>query len=409
MMALLFLFQSSSAQSPFNGISVQEVPIPAAIATTIDASLIGPSGPRCWRIFVCMDDANWELQAIFGDATDNWSTTTTTTFYQAALNSGEIANNVNSAFFALEPASEFDSWFTIGAGAGGVDEYDSNTTTLTGSPNPFPIFEGGSSFLVSDIVGSSIFGLWLPPNSEGQPDADNKLLIAQLTTDGIFSMNVNFQFRRLNPDGSVFIPVTTLQVTGVSINGTPGAEPDICPIVFLSVELLSFEATAADDHVNLNWSTASETNNSFFTIEKSIDQVHYEEVTRMDGAGTTQLASHYSTIDPKPFEGVSYYRLKQTDTNGEFEYSNPKAVEFYSDANLAMYPNPAHDLITIDGKEGILESVRITDTNGKVVSTSYPGDVRQINLEELNLRPGVYFVEFKLVSGVIQHQRLVIR
>jgi hypothetical protein len=398
-----------SSQTPFNGVSVQEVPIDATNAATIDALLTGPAGPRCWRIYVCMDDPNWELQAIYGDNTSNWIATTTTTFFQAPFNTGAIATNVNPAFFPLEPASFYDSWFTIGMGPTGLNEYNSSTTTITGIPNPFPTFESGNGFIVNDLVGSSIFGVWLPPNSEGKADADNKLLVAQLTTDGLFSLTINLQFRRLNPNGTVYIPVTTLQVPGIFVNGTPGAEPDVCPIVFLSVELLSFEAEAADDHVNLNWSTATETNNAFFTIEKSRDQVHYEEVLQMAGAGTTQLSNHYTSIDPKPFEGISYYRLKQTDTNGDFEYSNPKAVEFHSISNLSIYPNPAHDLVTIDGKEGAVDLIRITGTNGQVVSESYSGDTRQIDLKRLNLSPGVYFVEFRLVNGMIEHQRLVVR
>jgi hypothetical protein len=409
MIALLFLCQSGKAQSPFNGISVQEVTIPAPLVSVIDNALIGPSAPRCWRVYVCMDDPNWELQAIFGDSFFNWATTTTTTFFQSLPNSGAIANAVNSAFFPFLPESEYDSWFTIGEGASGSDPYSSNTTTLSGVPNPFPVFESGSSFLVNDIVGTSVFGLWLPPNSQGQADVNNQLLIAQITTDGLFSMIMNFQFRRLNPDGTIFVPVETLQVTGIFVDGTPGAEPDICPLVFLSVELLSFEATAGDDHVNLNWATASETSNAYFTIEKSIDQIHYEEVSRMEGGGTTQLSNHYSSIDPNPYEGVSYYRLKQTDTNGEFDYSNTKAVEFHSNADLAIYPNPAHDLVTIDSKEGIIESIRITNTSGKVVSNSYAGSTRQIDLKTLDLSPGVYFVEFTLLGGKIDHQRLVIR
>ncbi len=230
LVCVMVLYSSllSYAQYPFVGISVQEIEIDDMSASTIDSQLEGPSAPRCWRVYACLDDANWEVQAIFGDNVNNWVTSTTTTFYQAEFNSGAIAANVNPAFFPLEPASQYDSWFTIGSGPGGLDEYNSSTTTISGSPNPFPIFEGGSGFTVNDIVGSSVFGVWLLPNSEGIPGPDGRVLLAQITTDGIFSLLLNLQLRKLNPDGSVFIPVTTVQILGIEVDGTPGSMPTAC-------------------------------------------------------------------------------------------------------------------------------------------------------------------------------------
>ncbi|MCB0762642.1 MAG: T9SS type A sorting domain-containing protein [Flavobacteriales bacterium] len=393
---------SANGQTPFNGMSIQEVAIDPAVIGTIDAALPGASLPRCWRVYICMDDPDYELQAIFGDNNYNWICTTTTNFYQSLPNSNELATGVNPAFFGFIPASVYDSWFTIGL------TYTSNTATVTGSPDPFPTFEAGNSFIVNDNIGTSVIGLWLPPLSEGRADADNKLLIAQITTDGIFSMNLNFQFRRLNSDGTIYFPITTPLVTNVFVDGTPGAEVDVCPIVFLSTELLSFKGEQKEDQVNLYWSTASETNNDFFTIERSQDGVNYEEILQMDGAGTTSLTNHYTAIDSKPLPGVSYYRLKQTDFNGEFEYTDPISVDF-TDFDLTVYPNPAHDQISISGDTKDVRYFRFRDASGQLIREWEKSDGQTFLLGDMNLSSGVYFVEMEYLNGFVQYERLVVR
>jgi hypothetical protein len=409
----LLITSISIGQSPFNGISVQEVIIDQNvidIAVDMEANMPTTDGlagnVRCWRVYACMDDPYWELQVIYGDNTAPWSLITSTSFYQA-VNGGFLANGVNPGFFPFEAASEYDSWFTIG------QTYSSSTQFLPGSINPEITFElaGGlqTGFLVNDVVGSSVFGAWGPGASESTPDADNKVLIAQLTTDGIWSANINFQFRRLNPDLTIYVPATTVQVTGIAIDGTPGVEPDLCPIVFLPVELLSFHANAEESQVNLDWATATEINNDYFTVERSLDLENWEEVVKMPGAGTTQLSNSYFSIDPDPYTGVSYYRLKQTDYDGEFSHSNHVAVEF-KENNYSVYPNPAADQVSVTGTTDNIAFFRITDSTGKLITEiDWQNSNREINLRPFDLSAGVYFVEIESLNGETQFEKLVVR
>ncbi len=112
---------------------------------------------------------------------------------------------------------------------------------------------------------------------------------------------------------------TLTGMTGFStftINGSSA------PNTALPVELLFFSATVNNQkQVILNWATASELNNDFFTVERSIDGLNWEVVEFVNGNGTTPLRNDYSTTDIRPFTGLSYYRLKQTDFDGAFEYS----------------------------------------------------------------------------------------
>ncbi len=95
----------------------------------------------------------------------------------------------------------------------------------------------------------------------------------------------------------------------------------------LPIELLYFKATPASGQVVLEWATATEINNEYFTIERSIDGVNWDVISFETGAGNSNYTLNYSFTDEFPAEGVSYYRLKQTDFDGKFEYFDPAAVE----------------------------------------------------------------------------------
>jgi hypothetical protein len=89
----------------------------------------------------------------------------------------------------------------------------------------------------------------------------------------------------------------------------------------LPIELYSFTSTCQGNSVSLNWITASETNNSYFTVQRSADGNNFEDVTNITGKGNSNTMVNYSYIDTHPYSGLSYYRLKQTDFNNDFTYS----------------------------------------------------------------------------------------
>lgn len=94
----------------------------------------------------------------------------------------------------------------------------------------------------------------------------------------------------------------------------------------LPIVLISFEASAADDKVELKWTTGSEEGNSFFTIERSVNGYNFEPVLLVSGAGNSKTLINYTATDINPEEGLMYYRLKQTDFNGTFSYSELVSV-----------------------------------------------------------------------------------
>ncbi|HKK39552.1 MAG TPA: T9SS type A sorting domain-containing protein, partial [Cryomorphaceae bacterium] len=104
----------------------------------------------------------------------------------------------------------------------------------------------------------------------------------------------------------------------------------------LPITLLSFQASAKDITVQTSWITASEINNDFFTIERSKDGRFWEKVGTLDGAGDSHTELSYSFTDDRPYAGISYYRLKQTDFDGTSNDSEPRAVEIRQNGDFGI-------------------------------------------------------------------------
>ena len=111
----------------------------------------------------------------------------------------------------------------------------------------------------------------------------------------------------------------------------------------LPIVLLSFIAERSELGVKLKWVTTSEINNDFFTVERSVNGIDFEPILYVQGKGTSEETNTYETLDDSPLLGRSYYRLKQTDFNGAFDYSEIKMVELNSTQDetpsFSVYPN----------------------------------------------------------------------
>lgn len=165
--------------------------------------------------------------------------------------------------------------------------------------------------------------------------------------------------------------------------------------ITLPVELISFVAACDKGTININWQTASQTNNNYFTIERSSDASHFDTIGTVQGAGSISQAMEYSFIDPNPITGISYYRLRQTDYDGKTEAFNLVAVSCQDEDPVSMNlkPNPATNelCISMNGKDELI-TILITDVIGQPVmrvKASENGETK-INLGQLT--KGIYFV-----------------
>jgi parallel beta-helix repeat protein len=182
------------------------------------------------------------------------------------------------------------------------------------------------------------------------------------------------------------------------------------------VELTGFTAIIRDESVLLNWTTATEKNNQGFSIEKSYDKTKWTEIGFIPGAGTTVSPAYYSYIDRVPLSGSNYYRLKQIDNNGNFEYSGTVLVNFtiktafYLSAN---YPNPFNPTtnITYNVPYSAVISLKIYDILGKeaavLVQEYKQAGTYNIKFNAGNLPSGTYIYKLEC-NGFSEAKKMVL-
>jgi len=186
----------------------------------------------------------------------------------------------------------------------------------------------------------------------------------------------------------------------------------------LPVELVSFDAISGKDYVKLTWTTASESNNFGFEIEKSKDQINFIKIGFVPGSGTTEKEMHYSYMDNNLSSGIYFYRLKQIDYDGKFTYSKiinteinkPEAIYLYQN-----YPNPfnSNTKIIFDLKENCFAEIYVYNVVGQMVRKLISGDMKsghyELNFNSEGLSSGVYFYTLKTKNYVLTRKLSIIK
>jgi fibronectin-binding autotransporter adhesin len=174
----------------------------------------------------------------------------------------------------------------------------------------------------------------------------------------------------------------------------------------LPIKLLYFHANLHGDAVETTWATAQELNNDFFTIEKSLTpEQGFQPVLKVSGQGDSNVKQVYSAVDKAPYAGLSYYRLKQTDFDGNYTYSDLVAVNYEGSTlpSLNVYPNPVKQKqsikVEITGLMGMTEvPLVIYNVLGQkiieeTVEVSQSGIVQKEYFFENPLSAGVFIVK----------------
>ena len=184
----------------------------------------------------------------------------------------------------------------------------------------------------------------------------------------------------------------------------------------LPIDLVSFTGKCKNSETGLEFVVASQINNDYFTIERSADNQNWTTIGEIPGIGNTSTQMTYNYTDYSPMQGLSYYRLSQTDFDGESETFAPITVTCEGDAigGYNAYPNPAKDELMIDIEldtyQGDDIQLQIININGKVAKQE------QVELErgfnhlsvELNELPnGIYLLQFTGTKNHIKERRIV--
>ncbi len=196
----------------------------------------------------------------------------------------------------------------------------------------------------------------------------------------------------------------------IGVNEVTASLPTNCTTV-LPVVLISFTATCNQPYVELKWATAAETNNSFFTVERSVEALTWQVVGSVDGARGTSRVNKYALTDKFPGKGTSFYRLKQTDLDGKYKYWDviaAKSCGTKSEERLSIYPNPSSGKfnLLLTSEPGRVTSIEIFDALGHKVEGS-TGFQPMFDLS--GKAPGVYHVRIHTNAGIINRKIILKR
>ena len=194
----------------------------------------------------------------------------------------------------------------------------------------------------------------------------------------------------------------------------------------LPIELLSFDAeVSGEKNIRIHWTTAQENNNDFFTIERSSTGTNFREISEIPGAGNSSKELSYEIYDNDPLEGPAFYRLKQTDYDGNYEYFNIVSVKLETNGTeingcvntISIFPNPCLGAceVTISQCEENTENdvkIQVLDVFGHIVSSEAPRKqadgsfTYSINTSN-NFPPGIYIL--KGIGSNAKSQKIIVK
>jgi hypothetical protein len=182
----------------------------------------------------------------------------------------------------------------------------------------------------------------------------------------------------------------------------------------LPIELLAFSATCQNDRTEIQWTTASETNNNFFTVERSADASSFEVVKTIPGSSNSNYIISYNTTDDKPLAGTSYYRLKQTDYDGSSKYSNIISVSCggaEDDLNITFATTDAQGNInlSVNAPHGGNYIINVIDAVGKTLMSKTANFGKGNNALSLDAKvaAGIYFISIGNEFDTVNRKFLV--
>ena len=159
----------------------------------------------------------------------------------------------------------------------------------------------------------------------------------------------------------------------------------------LPVELIDFRGELTTSGTSLSWETASEKNNSHFDVEWSTNGETFKKIGLIEGAGTTIENQSYSFLHENSVQGENYYRLKQVDYDGQYEYTPVIMIDIQGvlSNNPKIYPNPATDYLFVDVNEKT--NCQIIDVTGKIIKEYQLTKGTSIDISELS--SGTYLIK----------------
>ncbi|MDP1725136.1 MAG: SBBP repeat-containing protein [Bacteroidota bacterium] len=395
------------------------------------------AGARLWATYIGGsggDSDNGVTTDISGNIVITGYTASTSGIATSGAYQSSFGGGTYDAYLVKFNASGARQWATYFGGSGNDNGIG---IAVDGNGN---IVMTGYTYSTSGIA---TIGVYQTSHGGGNTDA----FIAKFNASGVRQWATYFggsggdegKGIAVNGIGNIMITGNTAYSSGIATSGayqtSNGGGGDAFVASFtnsggLPVKLISFDAKLlSNKEVLLSWQTASETNNDFFEVERSVNKElpgttgtpedNWDKVGSVKGAGNSNSIRNYQFIDEcSPFPSpILYYRLKQIDYDGSFSYSKAAAVkldESLQDGPI-IFPNPGNGNFIIQAPYPINE-IEIFDLNGKsmlkitdvsATQQTLP-TVRQVNFSN-DLKDGIYFLKIISDYGIVVRKFEVLR
>ncbi len=309
-----------------------------------------------------------EVQDFNGNSSNACSGSGSGAAFCPIVGSGDV-NNGNSVVFVF-PTTGYESIilsFWARRTSTGFNNNSVEYSTNGGSSyNPFATYNPSSSS--SGSIQSFDFSSISAANN-------NSSFQIRITLDGGSSTAGNNRFDNIKLEGDIILPIS----------------------------LSSFTAKAQTNNILLHWQTATEINNDYMAVERSRDGRHFEEIGVVQGMGTTTEAQDYEFIDRSPMRGMNFYRLRQVDFDGQYEYHKVVSVEFGDDeavGEFQVYPTLVTDFLTVEWIGEVQEDVtfQVVGMDGRIWRK--PHHLSEGRLDIGTLPSGIYLLQLCTLNGV---------
>lgn len=179
--------------------------------------------------------------------------------------------------------------------------------------------------------------------------------------------------------------------------------------IALPVNLISFAHQLEQNHVILNWSTATEKNNDYMAIERSVDANNFSEIGRVKGGGSSLERIDYSFVDRFPYQGTNYYRLRQVDYDGTVTFHKVIAVEFTGESVNTLGFVPTAEGFQVQFRApGTGGSIILVDATGRILRTQkFDGQTLGTQISMAELPRGFYVLQVRRDDGKVEAWPLV--
>lgn len=175
----------------------------------------------------------------------------------------------------------------------------------------------------------------------------------------------------------------------------------------LPIELQSFYGEAAQHSINLYWTTKSEVDNDFFSVQKQSEDGNWKELVKISGFGNSLETKDYEYLDRAPQPGLNVYRLVQHDFNGKTEIHPSISVAFELEDQFTVYPNPPRDYLMVTIKEEGKVQIRMYDSNGVEISLPEEYYYGYVKLDIAMLESGLYILQIEQ-NGIKDQKKIIV-